>query len=100
MNKKSNAAAVVSYLTWVGWVIALVIRDPQDRFTSHHMNQSLIINILEMIGGLLAVFPLIGGLASKLIGVIVFVFWLIGIYRAATWSTQPLPFIGDIHIID
>lgn len=99
MNRKSNAAAIISYITWVGFIVALVIGDRTDRFTSHHLNQALVINVLEMIGGFLAIFPLIGGLVSRLISIAVFVFWCMGIYRAATWSTEPLPFIGDIHLI-
>ena len=100
MKNNSKLAAVISYITWIGWVVALVIRDPSDRFAAHHINQALVINILEVVAGVFAIFPLIGGLARNIVELIVLVFWILGIYRAATGSTQPLPLIGDIHLID
>ncbi len=99
MNNRSNVIAAVSYITWIGFVAALVMRDSNDNYVTFHMNQALVLNILEMIGGVLAVFPLIGGIASGIISFAVFVLWIVGVYRAATWSTEPLPFVGDIHII-
>lgn len=100
MNKKSNSAAVAAYITWIGFIVALVIRDQNDPFTTHHINQALVINILTLIGGVLAVFPLIGGIVSGIINFLVLIFWCLGIYRAITWSMEPLPLIGEIHIIN
>ena len=99
MNNRSNVIAAVSYITWIGFVAALVMRDSNDNYVTFHMNQALVLNILEMIGGVLAIFPLIGGIASGIVSLAVFVLWIVGVYRAATWSTEPLPFVGDIHII-
>ena len=99
MNNRSNVIAAVSYITWIGFVAALVMRDSNDNYVTFHMNQALVLNILEMIGGVLAVFPLIGGIASTIVSAAVFVLWCIGIYRAFVWSTEPLPVIGDIHLI-
>lgn len=99
MKGNPKTAAVISYITWIGFIVALAIRDPSDRYTAHHMNQSLVLNILEIIGGVLAIIPLIGSIASGLVSLGVFILWVMGIYRAATGSTEPLPLIGDIHLI-
>ena len=99
MNNKSNSAAVASYLTWIGFIIALLIRDKGDDFTTFHINQALVLNILGIVAGALTIFPLIGGIASTIVSAAVFVLWCIGIYRAITWSTEPLPLIGEIHLI-
>lgn len=95
----SRAAAIAAYITWIGFIIAIVIGDRRDRYVAHHMNQALVINILSIVGGVLAALPLVGGLVGWIVSVAVFVFWIMGIYRAVTGSTDPLPFIGDIHII-
>ena len=57
------------------------------------------INIASVLGGVLGVIPIIGNLAASIVSVAVLVFWIMGIYRAAIGSTEPLPFIGDIHLI-
>ena len=99
MNKKSNAAAIISYLTWVGFIIAILVGDRSDDFTRHHLNQALIINILSIVGGVVAVIPFLGSIVGGLISLVVVVFWCLGIFRAVTWSIEPLPLIGDIHLI-
>ena len=100
MNSNSKAAAIIAYITWVGFFIALLIRDKTDRYTAHHLNQALIINILSLIGGVIAAIPFLGTAVSGVVSLAVFVFWIMGVYRAATGSTEPLPFIGDYHLID
>ena len=95
----NKTAAIVSYITWIGFLIALCIGDRSDRYVAHHMNQALVLNILSIVGGVLKVIPLVGNMAAALVSLAVLVFWVIGIYRAAIGSTEPLPFIGDIHLI-
>ena len=95
----SKAVAVAAYITWVGFLIAMLVGDRSDRFVAHHMNQALVINIFSIVGGVLAILPLVGGLIGWLVSAATFAFWIMGIYRAFTGSTEPLPFIGDIHLI-
>ena len=99
MNGRSNAAAVISYITWVGFFVAFIIGDRSDGFTMQHINQALVLNIAGILGGVLAVVPLLGWIAAGVVSVAVFVLDCIGIYRAATWNTEPLPIIGEIHLI-
>lgn len=101
MYNKSNANVIsaISYLTWVGFIVALIMRDKTDSFTTFHLNQALVLNILSIVGGAVAIIPLVGGIASTIVSAAVFVLWCIGIYRAFVWSTEPLPVIGDIHLI-
>lgn len=99
MNNNNKTAAIASYITWIGFIIAICIGDRSDRYVSHHLNQALVLNILSVVGGVLKVIPLVGNIAAGLVSVVVLIFWVIGIYRAAIGSTEPLPFIGDIHLI-
>ena len=99
MNSNSKAAAVLSYITWVGFLIAVIMRDPSDRFTAHHMNQALVLNVIGFVAGALNIIPIIGNIAGLVIGVGVFVLDIMGIARAASGSVEPLPFIGDFHWI-
>jgi uncharacterized membrane protein len=99
MNGNNKTAAIVSYITWIGFLIALCIGDRSDRYVSHHLNQALVLNILSIVGGVLEVIPVIGSIAAGIVSLGVLVFWVMGIYRAATGSTEPLPLVGDIHLI-
>lgn len=99
MDSKNKTAAIAGYITWIGFIIAICIGDRSDRYVAHHLNQALVLNIISVIGGVLGVIPIIGNMASGVVSVAVLVFWVIGIYRAAIGSTEPLPLIGDIHLI-
>ena len=91
----SKTAAVVSYLTWIGWIVAFLIRDTNDEFTTRHLNQALAINLLSIISNLLYRFPLVRGV-SGFISLAAFVFFIIGIFRAAKGEWEPLPLVGDV----
>ena len=103
-RKKMNSnnpkvAAVAAYITWIGFIIAIIIGDRSDRFVMTHINQALVINIVGIVGGVLAVIPLVGGIIGYLVSLVTFVFAIMGICRAAVGSSDPLPIIGDIHLI-
>ena len=89
MNQKSNLAAVIAYITWIGFFIALVIGDKNDDFTRMHLNQALVLNIAGIAAGVIAIIPLVGTIAGGIMGIV----------RAATWRMDPLPFVGDFRLI-
>lgn len=97
MNK--NMMAAVSYITWIGFIVAFAMSDRTDPFMSHHLNQALTLNLVGIAGGLLAVIPILGALAAGAISLAVLVLDVIGIIRACGGSDEPLPFIGGIHLI-
>jgi uncharacterized membrane protein len=73
--------------------------DRSDRFIAHHLNQALVLNIASIVGGVLTVIPILGGMASGIVSMAVFVLDIMGIMRAYGGSTDPLPIVGDIHLI-
>ena len=100
----SRVAGVISYLTWIGWIVALIIRNDRPEyqgceFTRRHINQAFFINILEMLGGAIAWFPLLGHPIKEIIDIAVFIFWIIGISRAARGIWKPLPIVGEIELL-
>ena len=99
MKSESNAPAIIAYLTIIGWIVAFFVGDRKDYYTAHHLNQSLVIYIIGALSQILTKIPLIGGWARLIVSVFMFICWCMGIFRAATSSTEPLPIIGDIHII-
>ena len=99
-NQQSNKlAAIISYITFIGWIIAFVIRDKNDAFTTLHLNQSLCLIIVEIIGGILQFIPFIGSIVYYIIQIAALVFGVWGLVRAIKGSSEPLPFIGEIKIL-
>ena len=81
--------AVVSYLTWVGWIIALIFYlNKKTKLAGFHLRQTLLLHIagsiimfLHMVGWILAVFLVI--------------FWFIGIISAFQGKETKIPLLGE-----
>ncbi len=99
MNNGSRMIAIISYITWFGLFIAYLAGDRADRFFMHHMNQALVVQLAGLAAAVLNVIPVLGNIASVVISTGLFVLDIMGIIRAYRGSTEPLPFIGDIHLI-
>ena len=91
--------AVISYITWIGWIAAVVLHNKGDRYEETHINQALVINILRIIGGLVIMVPALGHTLSGIVGAAVLVFWILGLYRAWNYRTDPIPYIGELHLM-
>ncbi len=83
MNGKTTA--LVSYIGWIGWLIALLAGDKEDQFAKFHLNQNLIIYLIGLI-------PVIGSIAAL-------VLWIMGLINAVNGEAKPLPVIGEWHIL-
>ena len=99
MNKNTKLFSVISYITWIGWLVAFFLSDKDDKVVRHHLNQALVINILETIGTILVNMTGLFHVLGEVVDIAVFVFFVMGLVRAAKLSDEPLPLIGDIHLI-
>ncbi len=100
MYKNSKLYSVISYITWIGFLIALVGRDKNDNLVWRHLNQALIINIISSIGSFLI---RMGGLfyfTGEIIDLAAFILFVMGIVRAFKMSEEPLPIIGEITLLN
>lgn len=88
---KNKALAVLSYMTIVGWLIALIFhgqdRNPYVRF---HLRQSLGLFVTAM---LLTFVPLMGWLIVLLLVLA----WCYGVYSAITGHKLPVPVVGNFY---
>jgi uncharacterized membrane protein len=91
MAKKDQAklVAILSYITIIGWVIALVINsNNRSSLGSFHLRQAL---ILIIAGVVLSWIPVLGWI----VGIIIFVFWIMGLIYAIQGKEKPIPLIGE-----
>ena len=99
MYKNTKLFSAISYITWIGWIIAFILYDKRDRLTKHHLNQALALNI---VGILVSVGSRIGGIvgwAAGIIGLLACILTIMGIIRALQLSDKPLPVVGGFKIL-
>jgi uncharacterized membrane protein len=89
--KMATLVAVISYLTLIGWVVAMIIYDKhQSSLASFHLRQSL---GLIITGAILSLIPLVGWVLN--IGVLLG--WIVGLYSAIQGQEYKVPLLGDFY---
>jgi uncharacterized membrane protein len=100
MTGQNKGLAVLSYITWIGWLISMFARKKEDTLVAHHLNQALVIWIISTVAGLLARIQISAvQTVAGIVGFACLVFCIWGIIRAAKGSEEPLPLVGGIKII-
>ena len=99
MSNSRNLIAAVAYVTWIGFIAAYLLGDKSDPFIRHHLNQALVVDLAGLVGTVFAVIPLLGALIAGVVNIAGFALDVMGALGAFRGSTEPLPIVGDIHII-
>ena len=100
MNKNSKLFAVLSYITWIGFVVSFLMRDRNDTLVRRHLNQALIINLIGTVGTILTRAGGILATGGSILGIACFVLSIMGIVRAFNMSEKPLPYIGEYTLFN
>jgi uncharacterized membrane protein len=91
MNNSSEdkTAAVVSYLTLLGWILAyLIYGKNKTEFGAFHLRQSLGLHLTILL-------LLLFGIVGRILIVLVFIFLIIGFIYAIQGEKKTVPLIGD-----
>ncbi len=94
----TNVAATLAYITFIPAVIFLVI-DPykRDSYIRFHAWQCISLTLVDVAGGLVFGFMgSIGLMVRSLLGLVLFVFWLIAIIQASKGVRYHVPLVGDL----
>jgi len=106
INMEPNVAGGLSYLTWVAGLIFFLI-EKQNRFVRFNAMQSILLSaayiilwiaieiVFGILGAIASVFACISFPLVSLLGLGVFVLWLICIINAFQGKYFKIPFIGD-----
>jgi len=87
--EKGKSTAIIAYITWVGLIIALIMNmDAKNDFAKFHIKQALLLFIFATV---LSWIPIIGWI----IGIILFVFWIMGLIYAINGEKKEIPLIGS-----
>ncbi len=96
--------AILSYMTLIGWVVALVMHNSQKTVLgAYHLRQSLLLFLSVLVAYaaimFIAVVPLlgwlIGMLAIPVIGIGSLILWVMGLVAAVNGEQKPIPVIGE-----
>lgn len=89
-----KVVGIVSYLTIIGWIVALVMNNPKTEQASFHIRQALGIFLAGFALSFANVVPILGQLVW-LVGIIVlFIFWLISFIAALNGEQKLVPYVG------
>ena len=101
MNLEENVAGALCYV--LGWVTGIIfyIMEKENKTVRFHAVQSIIVFLpLTIIVGMFqAIFlfiPFIGWAISGLIGLLMFILWLVLMFKAYQGEKFKLPIVGDI----
>lgn len=102
MNAK--VTGIVSYISWVGWLIAFLAGDKEG--AKFHLNQSLVLmicmTVLSIISAIAGYIPVVGLIISLVVGLCclaLLVLWIMGLIAAIKEEEKPLPIIGNIQLL-
>ena len=112
--------AVISYITWIGWLFAFFAGSRRDPFARFHLNQSLVIHIAGVILWLMKlgvttmwgqnmlssgvesygnfVFVLYGGIIA-ILEVCLLLVWIVAFISVAQGKKAAIPLLGEIQIL-
>jgi len=93
--------AIVSYMTWIGWIIAFVMYNSnKSQLAAYHLRQSLalmILGILVYIIQIMLIFiPFLGWAIALLLWIGLIVLWVLGLIAAINGEQKPMPVIGTL----
>lgn len=96
---KPKTVAIISYITWIGWIIAFCKRDKENAFCTQHINQALALNLASIVVSWLASRKGVVGTIGSILDLGILVLAIMGLVRAVKESAEPLPVIGEIKLI-
>jgi len=90
-SNEDKTIAIVSYITIIGWVIALILHNnDKTELGAFHLRQTL---GLYLTGIIFAFIPIVGWFLN----IVVFVFWILGLIAAVNGELKPVPLVGDFY---
>lgn len=92
--KEGKTTAIISYLWWIGLIIAIIMNNPtKNSFAAFHIRQMTGLVLCHIAAGLIGTY--ISGTLGWLLGIAVFVLWLIGFLGVIQGEEKKVPLVGD-----
>ena len=89
-----RALAMCFYTGILALIFGFVLREPEDEFLTHHLNQALVLTIGIILSAMFAAV-----IIGVLLGIFCFVMWIMGMMAAYRSELSELPLIGQIKLV-
>lgn len=86
--------ALLSYVTILGWIAALVLNNPKSRLASFHIRQSLGLLLVFAAANVVMMIPILGWIIAVPVLIGCFVLWVIGFIAALNGQMRTVPYLG------
>jgi uncharacterized membrane protein len=91
--EEGKTIAIIAYLTWIGLIIAFVLNnEKKNDFAKFHLRQSLLLNIICLIGFVVFWIPIVGWA----LGIVLLVLWIIALIGAINGERKEVWLIGPL----
>lgn len=87
--------AIVSYITPIGWIVAVATNTPRDELASYHIRQALGIFLFAFVCSFSTIVPILGWIVAFFGYIISFVLWIMGLISALEGTMKPVPLLGE-----
>lgn len=95
--EKNKTMAILSYFIFF---LPLLTEAKSSKFAIFHANQSLILLLISIAINVVAgIIPVVGGIIATIVGLGVFVLWVMGLISAANGEMKILPVVGQYKIL-
>jgi len=92
---EGKIAAIISHFWVIGLVIAFVMNmNKKNYFTSFYIRQMVGLNVFQFLNGAI-IYKYFSTSGSWLIGVFIFILWLISLISAIKGEEKELPVVGE-----
>lgn len=92
--QEGKTMAIISYITWIGTLIAFVMNNEKhNAFAAFHIRQMVGLSLFSLGISIIGKYA---GFVAVILGIILFVLWVIGIIGAANGEEKRVPFVGDL----
>ncbi len=98
VEQNSKVIAILMYIFPILFFIPL-LQNPKEQFSMFHANQVLILFIMSIASYIIAILPIIGWIATFVIGIFSLLCKILGIIAVVNGQFKPLPIIGKFQII-
>ncbi len=92
--ENGRVMAIVGYINVLFLILLFFMRG--NRFARYHANQSVLLFLTGLIGGLLSLIPFLGWMLFGIVYVFCWVCRILGILHAVQLRAAPLPVIGEM----
>ena len=86
--------AIAYFFSLLGCIVLYFLGDREDDFVRHHLNQAIVLGVLQVLIRVLK----LGGLLGSLLSLFVLFGWVVGMYGSVSGKKTEIPLISQVKI--